>query len=436
MINLRLVDSTDLPLPEEKDKASRLLADAFQNSGRARTADNKKLDWTDFIGKLLLKDVISVSHLRPLLETTIQTILREPIEPMMQITQLFDRVEVRGLESRVIGGAIGAVYADDVGENSMYPEVNFQVAGGMQTAYIGKSGIQVSFTDEALRYTTWDIMNINLRQMRAALTRHKESKSVAFLKTYGTELYNNLSPSTSIFGVTTGRGLDMAANGSVIMDDLFKAMAHMGEEGFNPGLMLMHPQMFYTWIQDPVLRNMLLAHGGGTYFQKWQGNSGPLDPWSNGGIGKAGPSLGNRVVPVGSPSGVDPTGIEGREHGMTSAPTVPSYFPWPFQIMVSPFVPYDRTSGLSDVFLLSQGNVGLHLVDEDPITVEWRDEEREIQKLRIRERYGYHVVAEGMGIGVLRNIPFSRNYWDGTVSATTMDVLGEIASDADLTGIL
>lgn len=435
MLNLKLVDNTELPLPTDLDKAARLLADSIRTSGRVKTADGKKLDWQDFANRLL-KDTVSVSHIRPLLTTSIQMILREPLEPMIQIVNLFDRIEAKGLESRVIGGVIGAVTADDVAEGSQYPEVSFQLGGGLQTAYIGKSGLQVSFTDEALRYSTWDLMSLNLRQMRNALIRHKEQKAVAFLKTYGTEYFNNLSPSTSIYGVTTGRGLDMAANGSVIMDDLFKTFTHMVEEGFTPDYMLMHPKMYMMWIQDPVLRDMMIAHGGGTWYQRWNGNPGPTDPWSNGAIGAAGPSMGNRMVPAGSPSGETPTGIVGREHGMTSTPTVPPYFPWLKQIVVSPFVPFDADTELSDVYFLSSGNVGLHLVDEDPITVEWKDEEKEITKLRIRERYGFHVSNEGMGIGVMKNIPFKRNYWDGTIAAHTLDVINEIEADADLRSVL
>lgn len=433
---LKLVDGKEIPLPDDKVKAGKFIADTIMNSGYA-PGEDKRVDWKDFAEKFMIaKDTVSVSHIRPFLSTAIEMIIREPVEPLMQITGLFTRIAAKGLETRVLGGAIGAVYAEDVSEGGQYPEVMFQVAGGMQIASIGKSGIQASFTDEALRYTTWDIMAMNLRQMRNALVRHKEQKAVSFLRSLGTELFNNLSPATSLFGVMTGRGLDMQANGSIIMDDLFKAMAHMTEEGFPPDVLLLNPQMFYLWLQDPVLRNMLLAHGGGAYFQRWNGNPGPLDPWSNGAVGTRGPSLGNPITPVGAISGGTPTGIAGREHGMTSSPPIPGYFPWPFQVMVSPFVPYDPTTGLSDALLLNSGNIGVLLVDEDPVQVEWRDEDKELVKVRLRERYSFGVANAGMAVGVMKYIPNKRNYWDGTVQATTMEVLEEIAGDADLTGVL
>ncbi len=436
MFKLKLVDSgADVELPDDSRGAAKFLARTIVNSGNAPGMEGK-VDWKDFIEKLLLRDNVSISHIRPLIETSIQMVLREPLEPMMQITGLFTRVETRGLETRVIGGAIGAVYAEDVEEGGKYPEVMFQIGGGMQTATISKSGIQASFTDEALRYTTWDIMAINLRAMRNAMIRHKEQKAVSFLRNMGTSLFDNLSPSTSIFGVTTGRGIDGTANGSIMMDDLWRAMAQMAEEGFFPNVILMNPQMYMLWVQDPVLRGMAMAFGGGSFFNMYSGQTGPLDPWSNGIIGNAGPTQGNVVVPFGNAASETPTGMSGREHGMTSAPNIPGYFPWPISIMVSPFVPYDPTTGLSDIYLLSSGNVGLLLVDENPVEVSWRDEDTEVSKVKIRERYSFHVANEGFGIGVLRNIPFKRNYWDGTVDFTVLTDLEEIDPLEDLSGVL
>jgi hypothetical protein len=221
------------------------------------------------------------------------------------------------------------------------------------------------------------------------------------------------------------------------MDDLFTGMAHMSEEGFTPDILLMNPLFFYLFIQDPVMRNMMILHGGGSYFNNWTGQAGPLDPWSNGSMGAQGPSLGNRIVPGGSPAGGTATGIAGREHGMTAAPPMPtSYFPWPFRIVVSPLVPFDPVTKLGDIFLLSSGNIGYYLVDEDLTQVEWRDEDVEVQKVKLRERYGFAVAHEGQGVGVIKNVPLRRNYWDGTVHAHTLDVDSEIAPDSDLSAVL
>lgn len=436
MFNLKLIDGGGtVELPDDSRAAAKFLARTIVNKGYAPGHEGKA-DWKDLTNKLLLRDNVSISHVRPLIETSIQMILREPLEPIMNISGLFTRVESHGLDTRVLGGAIGAVYAEDVEEGAKYPEVMFQIGGGMQVASIGKSGIAFSITDEALRYTNWDIMAINLRNMRAALARHKEQKAVAFLRSMGTSLFDNLAPSTSLFGVCTGRAEDMTANGAVVMDDLFKGMSFMGEEGFFPDIMLMSPQMFMLWVQDPVLRGMAMQFGGGAMFNQYVGQTGPRDPWSNGALGAAGVSPGNAVIPTGNAAGETPTGIAGREHGMTSAPSIPSYMPWNLRIVVSPFIPFDATTGLSDIYLISSGNVGLLLQDEDPVEVSWRDEDHEVSKVKIRERYSFHVANEGFGIGVLRNIPLSRSFWDNTVSVQHVGGIDPIDPTEDLSGLL
>jgi hypothetical protein len=360
-----------------------------------------------------------------------EILIREPVEPRMVITPLFTRVQAKGLNTQILAGAMGAVYAGDVQESGTYPEVNFQMGGAVSTAFIGKSGIAASFTDEALRYSTFDIMAKNLELMGNALVRHKEQKAVAFLKQLGTTLFDNLNPAQSIYGVTTGRGLvanKLIGNGSLTMENLMRAMAHMSEEGFTPDTLLMHPLFYYTFVQDPVLRTMMLAHGGGSIFNPYTGDPGPRDPYSNGAMGSRGPSTGTRVV---NPRGIGTSGagangtatsVLERSQQMTSAPRLPGYFPFNFQIIVSPLCPYDPETETGDIFLLSSGNVGFHLVDEDATTVEWRDETTETVKVKIRERYGFAVAHEGQGVGVFKNIKCAENRWDGSIDAAPGDI--------------
>lgn len=421
----------ELALPTGEKEAASLLADMFLNQGRVPDQD-QQVAWEDMYKILTPKrneDTVHSSEIRPLLQSSMEILIREPLEPLMIITGLFNRVQAKGLTTQVLAGALGgAVYAADVPEGGTYPENFFQVGGALQTAYIGKSGIQASFTDEALRYSTWDIFSMNLRMMGQALVRHKEKKASAFLSTLGTRLYDNADPTNSLFGVLTGRGLDMAANGSLTVDDLFKAMAHMAEEGFQPDVLLVNPLFFYQFLQDPIMRNMMMTYGGGSYFQKWQGNIGPRDPWSNGAMGAQGPSTGNKLVPAGAATGETPTGIVGREHGMNSGFPIPSYFPWSFRVEVSPLVPFDSETLLGDIYLLSSGNVGFFLVDEELTQVEWRDETAEIAKVKMRERYGFAIANEGQGVGVMKNVKLAKNYWDGTVKAMTQEVISEIGA--------
>lgn len=425
----------EVTLPSGKKEASKFIADMFYNSGAI--ADSAiEGDWETmykFLSPKGLADTVHTTEIRPLLASSMEVIIREPVDPLMVISGLFDRVSAKGLEVQVLAGALGgAYYAADIPEQGTYPESFFQLGGALQTAYIGKSGIQASFTDEALRYSTWDIFRMNLTMMKQALVRHKETKAAAFLSTLGTKLFDNAAPTSSLFGVCTGRAMDMTANGSMTMDDLLKGMAHMGEEGFPVRTMLVNPLFYMQFVQDQVLRNMMLQHGGGQWLNPWSGETGPRDPWSNGSMGGLGISPGNRVTPMGAATGETPTGIAGREHGMTSAFPMPGYFPFPFRVITSPLVPFDAESQLGDIYLISDGNVGYYLVDEEATQVSWRDESVDVARLKIRERYGYGLKYEGQGVGVMKNVKLARNYWDGSVHTQADAPTSEIAADADV----
>ena len=423
----KMTDGNELQLPSNRKAAARYVADMIVNRG-ALPDSEEKVSWNSFVNTISPKnrDAISSSEITPLLQESMEILIREPVEPNMTITPLFTRVQAQGLNTQILAGAMGAVYAGDVQESGTYPEVNFQMGGAVSTAYIGKSGIAASFTDEALRYSTFDIMAKNLELMGNAMVRHKEQKAVAFLKQLGTTLFDNLNPAQSIYGVCSGRGLDggvLKANGSLTMENLMRAMAHMSEEGFTPNVLLMHPLFYYTFVQDPVLRTMMLAHGGGSIFNPYSGDPGSVAPYSNGAMGARGPSNGTRVI---NPRGIGTSGgatngtatsVLERSQNMTSAPNLPSYFPFNFQIIVSPLCPYDPESETGDIFLLSSGNVGFHLVDEEATTVEWRDENTETVKVKIRERYGFAVAHEGQGVGVFKNVKRAENRWDGSIDA-------------------
>lgn len=440
-MSFKFTDGTELALPSNRKAAARYLADMIRNRGMLPDSEDR-VSWETFANTISPKnqDLVRASEITPLLQESMEILIREPVEPNMVITPLFNRVQAQGLNTQILAGAMGAVYAGDVQEHGTYPEVNFQMGGAVSTAYIGKSGIAASFTDEALRYSTFDIMAKNLELMGNALVRHKEQKAVQFLKQLGTSLFDNLNPAQSIYGVTTGRGLNslgtaLEGNGSLSMDNLMRAMAHMSEEGFTPNILLMHPLFYYSFIQDPVLRNMMLAHGGGSIFNPYTGDPGPLSPYSNGAMGARGPSNGNSIVNPrgtgtnGAAQGESITSVLERSQLMTSAPKLPGYFPFNFQIIVSPLCPYDPEAELGDIFLLSGGNVGFHLVDEAPTTVEWRDENTETVKVKIRERYGFAVAHEGQGVGVLKNVKRAENMWDGTTKVQ----FSEVGSVSDAT---
>lgn len=410
-------------------KTARHLANIMRNGGYDAVSDTY-VEWAE------MSDTVTQPDIRPLLSTSIEYALREPLEPLMTITPLFTTVRTKFLKTEVLWGALGSnIVAAKYGELGTLPEQNLQLAGGIQISTIDKYGVQGSWSDEALRYTTFQIMEYNLRQMRGALTRLKETQAIEFFRLLGNPLFDNLNPTSSHFGVTTGRGKAMTANGSLSVDDLFKGMVFMIEEGFVPTALVMSPMMFLMFTQDQTFRNLFLAGvlGPTDYFQLWQGQAGPTTPWSNGSLGAMGPSNGNKIIPAGSLTGAPATGIVGREFGMTSAPPIPpSYFPWRLRIIVSPFIPFDKDREIGDIYLVSEGNVGFYLEDGSLEQVEWRDEEHEKTTIRLKERYTFAVANDGQGVCVFKNVKMTPNYWDGAVNTVWQGTIPEIAAGTPL----
>lgn len=432
-IKLKDGRSFELPIGEAKTDEAKLkvsakyFTDTWLNGGETPGGD--KIPWKDVIDAM--KDMVSTTEVKALMSVSTQILIQEPVEPLLAIASLFTKVRAQGLDTKILLGAMGAVDAGDADEGGNYPEVQFDMGGGIEVATIGKSGIQASFSDEVLRYTTWDIMAIQLRLMAAAVARHTEFKAIKFLRSMGQTLYDNANPTRSVFGVLTGRDMSGAPNGTMTMDDIMTAYTHMVETGFTPDTLVMSPQMYFLWVRDPVLRHLFYQGNGGVFFATYKGNPAVLPGWSNGSIGGRGPSHGFEVMPAGNAAGETANTIFETSQTANSSPTLPSYLGIPLRTIVSPLIPYDPATKLGDIYLICSGMVGFHMIDEELITVEWRDEDRELTKVKMRQRDSFAVGWDGRGIAIFKHVKNGQNFFHGDVQLTQA-VSGTITEiDAD-----
>jgi hypothetical protein len=76
---------------------------------------------------------------------------------------------------------------------------------------------------------------------------------------------------------------------------------------------------------------------------------------------------------------------------------------------------------------VASGQVGLRIIDEDQTKVEWRDEDREMVKVKFKQRDAFVLLFEGAGVYMLRNIKNAENFYSGRVELTkdvsTMDAI-------------
>jgi hypothetical protein len=359
--------------------------------------------------KVKLEDALSVPNAPMLMPKVISNIVKEAAEPLLVGTSLLQRINYSYGQS-ISFPSVGALQAADIAEGQEYPERSLQMGGATVTANIGKVGLAVKVTEEMIRYSQFDVIGMHLRAAGRALARHKEVKIFNHIRSLGVPVFDNVTPTSSTNGVTTGRNIVGAGNGSVTMDDLFDCYAQIITAGFFPDTLLLHPLTWTMFVKDPVLRAFVLANGGGSYFASWSGNPAGRAPWDNSSQGGLGISGGQNILPgQTSTGGTAPHGEEASSllsypQTINSAPNLPGYFNVPFRVIVSPFVPYDPRRKLTDIYMFDSRELGVLIVDEDVMTEEFNDPKVDIRKIKLRERYAIGILNEGKAIATMKNV--------------------------------
>lgn len=376
------------------------------------------------IDQLLETDIKATKQMRdnfstdlPLLTPrVISNIVREAIEPNLVLTPLMQRVNYSA-GTRLSFPTYGALAngAADIAEGEEYPEGTMEM-GGQSECIIGKSGIAVKVTEEQRRYSQFDIISLNLRAAGRALARLKEQKVANLITDNGTVLIDNNSAS---FPTATGRNAAGDYNGTLTMDDMFKAWGTMVNTGFTPNTLIMHPFAWKIFSEEGMARLFGMQNGNPSLlWQLPQGNAGNAGAqWNQTTL--------NRNSYVSSPENI-----------ATTFSRIPSIFPSNFNIIVSPYMPFTASNNLTDIVFCDVSELGMIVVDEDVTNDEWNDPARDIMKMKMRERYGLAVMNDGRGIGLLKNIKIAKNvdFADRiTLDYATGDLGSPLSDDENLT---
>jgi hypothetical protein len=383
--------------------------------------------------KVEFKDLLATPQATIWMPKVIEEIVREPVEPMLIVPSLLDRIAYTPA-ARITFPAMGAMVAFDLAEGQTYPEQSLNVAPGSMTVNVGKTGIMFKITEEMQKYSQFDIMNMHIRAGRRGLDRHKEKKGMTFISGMGVTLFDNKLPTESVYGTCTGRAITGAGNGSCRMEDLLKAYSHIMMQGYTPDTILLHPLAWSMWMIDPFLQTIAKLTGNGPWFQKTnmakQGR-----PWANSSQGGQGmPGGYGQYTPPGnaaSETPTDPTNANEFDQNLNSPAVIPRYFPYPLRVLVSPFVPFNEDTNTCDIMIFDSANLGALVVDEDVSIDQWEDQNADIIKVKLKERYCFASYEDGLAVGVLRHIPIKANEIALPVHPT-ISVAGSL-SDLDVT---
>lgn len=351
--------------------------------------------------RVTVTEALGTADANILFPKTIEVILLDAAEPEYLASKFFRTITLNeGKSMEFIH--FGALRASEIPEGAEYPSQVLDLAkfGGKSSVEVKvkKYGLKVPITDEMISDSQWDVIGLHLEAAGRALARKKEEvcflefsshghvvfdgtqggtwkevnedgsigSDVADPADYGTDGTIFVPNSTGL--APTGRGFDGNYNGTLTVQDFVDMCVSIMASGFTPTDVIMHPLCYSLFLANQQLMSMFSApaFGGGV-----QGTPDLSLP-------KAGVSY---QLPVGG-----------------------------LQLHFSPYVPFDEVNKTFDLYIIDRNNVGVLLVKDTMSVEQFSDPNRDIQNLKIKERYGVGVTNAGLAIAVAKNIRFAKTY--------------------------
>lgn len=259
--------------------------------------------------------------------------------------------------------------------------------GGASTEVkVKKYGLKVKITDEMIADSQWDVIGMHLEAAGRAMARKKEENifnefskhgHIVFDASLGGEwvasddtkpLVKDLyQPNTSGLACT-GRGFDGNYNGTLSAQDFIDMCTSIMASGYTPTDVLMHPLCYSLFAANDALMGLM----GQPAF---------------GGVG------GQHAIDLNIP-----------EKGSYGLPVNG------LALHFSPYVPFNETDKTFDFYIIDRNNVGVLLVKDNMSTEQFDDPTRDIQALKVKERYGVGILNGGYAIAVAKNIRFAKTW--------------------------
>ena len=326
-----------------------------------------------------------------LIPRVITQIVREAIEPVLVGTSLLRRINY-GYGEHISFPAAGAFTAADIGPTQEYPERSLEFAGEV-TAKIKKSGIKIRIPDEMIRYSAFDVVSLHLRSAARAMARHKENKIFNLINNEGVAVFDNAG-GTSTRGLTSGRARNAAGNFTLTLDDLFTMFADLMNAGFEPNTLLMNPMGWLVFVLNSTLRHFGFANGG-RLWGTWSGQ----------------PAMSPRLPDIlGAPGGNTPSTTPTEMPNSNLQGNVPTLFPAPLAIVISPFVKFESSNQTTTITMCDRNELGYYIEDEPLVTETWNDPTRDISATKFRERYALAIDHMGDSIVNALSVKIAKGY--------------------------
>ncbi len=395
------------------------------------------------LSKFDLMDIVTTTDLTRFIGDTITYIVREALEPnLMVVNNLFQEVRLEGNTNglQIAIGSIGAAEAGIVPEGAEGRMINVNLAeGDMVTISVRKYGLDVGVTEEVLQSSQWDVLGIWLRAVGRSMARFKEKEAIKQLQEGGETVFSNIDPANSLSGNLTGRNISGSMNGSFTFNDMNTFYARGFMQGFTMDTLLIHPLAWAMWGTDPELKEIVVSGSRVATSPLPQGSFAPGWPDPFGGKGYRTKATGNSVSTTAPfyKMGIDPFATGYDPLGSTFY-IPPRFLPAPLKVLVSHMVPYYSSGGkagttaggypAADVIMADSSRAGVIATKGGVRLSNFDDPVRDIQRMKIRESYGFAILEQGKGILIAKGAVIARNYVFNNVNQATLAELPPTAA--------
>lgn len=361
---------------ELQDKLSKgmFLSDAELEQYQLTDADEKVFKaFSDSLeGKTVpgfnFKDFLASPSAKVLIPRVIIGTMRTAADPVYLASKFYKKIRLKNGQA-VLFPSIGVMRAHDVAEGQEIPEetVDWQTHKNSLIS-VGKSGVRIQYSDELQQDVEFDLVSILLQEAGRAMARLKEQKAFDEWLRHGWTVFDNNLRNRIPEAGTTGLDFDGNLNDTMSIDDLLDIIIAVYNNEYTPTDLIMHPLVWTVFARN--------------------GLTGALTAPYDRDVKREMP---NAQFKLG------PESIQGR-------------LPFSFNVNLSPFAPIDRKAKTFDIFCVDANNVGVQIVKDDLKTENFRDPSRDINNVKVIERYGFGTYNEGRAICSAKNIRMAKSY--------------------------
>jgi hypothetical protein len=203
-----------------------------------------------------------------------------------------------------------------------------------------------------------------VRKAGEAMARLKEEKIFIQFSKHGHIVYDNDIRQKYPEAGTTGCDIDGNMNNTMSTEDMIDLFIAVMMNGFNPTDIIMHPLTWSVFFKNDLIHSLSHAALGGSQVTNLS---------------------------------ISPETVQGR-------------IPFAININFTPFAPFNFDTKKFDMYVVDRNNIGILLVKDPLSTEQFDDPMRDIQTIKVKERYGIGVLNEGKAVATARNLAFARSY--------------------------